>query len=80
VDVLLRGFERDMAAYPNRRTSLRDWTDSVFRTLREHGEKLEKVVYCTRDAPECGEFMLDDVCRADLAVEYKGRPSFHCQP
>jgi hypothetical protein len=82
VDVLLRGFERDIAAYPNHQTSLGDWTDSVFRTLRGHGEKLGKEVYCARGAPECGEFMLDLVwfnpstCRADLAVECEwGKPS-----
>jgi hypothetical protein len=75
VKKLLSGFERNIPAYPNGRTNLRDCTSSVLETMRQEGNSQSFHVYCSDGTRDHSEFLLDVVwfnpqtARPDLIAE-----------
>jgi hypothetical protein len=59
VNLILRGFERDIRAYPKRKYRLTEWTNSVYLTLRVTGQDRGYDVNCSDGTPGFEEYLCD---------------------
>lgn len=83
VQSLVSGFKRDISAYTSRKWSLKEWTKSVYLTLRATGQERDYRVYCSDRTPELGGYLFDVVWfnastfRPDLIAECEWQDIAH---